>query len=94
MERKELEVFSALSNYAIVRMPGRSYPGCVIQGDSLSILLSYIERAHSLALGTGNSELIDELASLKESLEDRLIHYEQVIKAHGFDLPYFRPRGN
>jgi hypothetical protein len=93
VERKELEVFSDLSNYAIVRMPGRSYPGCVIQGDSLSILLSSVERSHSLALGTGNSELVDQLASLKESLEDRLMHYEQVIKGHGFDLPYFRARG-
>ena len=93
MERKELDVFSELSNYAIVRMPGRNYPGCVVQGDSLSILLSSVERAHSLALVTGNSELIDELASLKESLEDRLMHYEQVIKGHGLDLPYFRPRG-
>ena len=73
-------------------MPGRNFPGCVVQGDSLSILLNSVERAHSLALGTSNSELIDELASLKESLEDRLMHYEQVIKAHGFDLPYARPR--
>ena len=93
MERKELEVFSDLSNYAIVRMPGRNYPGCVVQGDSLSVLLGSVERAHSLALEMGNSELIDELASLKESLEERLMHYEQVIKGHGFDFPYFRPQG-
>lgn len=38
MERKELEVFSEASNYGIVRMPGRQFPGCVVQGDSLSIM--------------------------------------------------------
>lgn len=92
MERKELEVLTDLSNYAIVRMPGRNYPGCVIQGDSLSILLGYAERAYPLAMETGNQELIDEVASLKESLEERIKHYENVIKAHGYDIPYGRPR--
>ena len=90
MDRKELEVFSDESNYGIVRMPGRRFPGCVVQGDSLSILLSCAERAHALACATSNSDLIDEIEELKESLEDRLQHYEHVLKTHGMDLPYFR----
>ena len=90
MERKEIEVFTELSNFAIVRMPGRSYPGCVIQGDSLSILLHAAERAFELASTTGNQEFIDEIESLKDSLAARLDHYGQVIQAHGFDLPYRR----
>jgi len=92
MERHALEVLTDLSNYAIVRMPGRNYPGCVIQGDSLSILLRHAERAHPLALATGNQELIDEVESLREALEDRLTHYESVITAHGYNIPYGRPR--
>ena len=38
METKFIDVFSELSNYAIVRMPDREFLGCVIQGDSLAIL--------------------------------------------------------
>ena len=38
MEIKQIEVYSELSNYGIVRMPGRHFPGAVIQGDSLHIL--------------------------------------------------------
>lgn len=90
MERKEIEVFTELSNFAIVRMPGRSYPGCVIQGDSLSILLRAAERAVELASTTQNQELIDEIESLKDDLAARLDHYGQVIQAHGFHLPYRR----
>jgi hypothetical protein len=53
MEIKEIEVFSEMSNYAIVRMPGRHFPGCVIQGDSLSVLLNNAEEVCSLAMRTG-----------------------------------------
>ena len=91
MERKELEVFSEECNYAIVRMPDRSFPGCVIQGDSLSILLHCAERASALAAGTGDAELIDEIEELRESLADRLNHYAHVLKAHGMGLPFDRP---
>jgi len=92
MERKEIEVFSELSNFAIVRMPGRNFPGSVIQGDSLSILLKHAERVHQMAIGTGSLELIDEAALLRELLAERLEYYEKVITASGFSLPYFRQR--
>ena len=35
MERVEVELFSDGSNDAVVRMPGRQFPGMVVQGDSL-----------------------------------------------------------
>jgi hypothetical protein len=91
MEAKEIEVFSEISNYAIVRMPGRNFPGCVIQGDSLSILLNNAERVYSLAMETGNEELIGEAEELKDAIEERLDLYESVLRAHGIDLPYYRP---
>jgi hypothetical protein len=90
MDHKELEVFSEECNYGIVRMPGRHFPGCVLQGDPLSILLRCAEQAYAIALVTKNSDLIDEIESLKESLKNRLQHYEQVLEAHVMDLPYAR----
>jgi hypothetical protein len=92
MEIKPIEVFSEVSNYAIVRMPGRNYPGCVIQGDSLNILLNTAKRAHELALSTGIEDLIDETEDLAENLSGRLDYYEAILKEHGLDLPYNRPR--
>jgi hypothetical protein len=91
MERKELEVYSEASNYAVVRMPGRNFPGCVVQGDTLFALLCVADRLHQLALAAGDEELIEEAAELVEGLADRLDHYEAVLKEHGFAIPYNRP---
>lgn len=37
MEDDRVKVLSRQSNAAVVRMPGRSFPGVVLQGDSLRI---------------------------------------------------------
>jgi hypothetical protein len=92
MEQKQIEVYSEMSNYAIVRMPGRNYPGCVIQGDSLNILLKTAKRAHELAVSTGIEDLIGETEDLVENLSGRLDYYEVILKAHGMDVPYHRPK--
>jgi len=34
----ELEVYSEASNQAVIKAPGRQFPGIVVQGDSLSLL--------------------------------------------------------
>ncbi|MFF5778388.1 DUF6959 family protein [Streptomyces virginiae] len=38
MERVEAELFTDGGNDAVVRLPGRDFPGVLIQGDTLSIL--------------------------------------------------------
>ncbi|WP_425618790.1 hypothetical protein NA78x_002506 [Anatilimnocola sp. NA78] len=87
MERKQLEVYSEASNYGIVRMPGRSYPGCVIQGDSLRIVLHEIRGIARLAQGHDNIELQECIADLEASIADRLSHYQAVLREHGIDIP-------
>jgi len=42
---QEAEVFSNESNFAVVRMHGRAYPGVVIQGDSLAGIIGELEEA-------------------------------------------------
>jgi hypothetical protein len=88
MEQKHLEVYSETSNYGVVRMPGRAFPGSVIQGDSLSILCDLARSMQRRAVQIGDSELVDESAELLQVLEDRLHHYEQVLSEHGIRLPY------
>jgi hypothetical protein len=39
MKKEEVEIFSDASNMAVMRHPGRNYPGSLIQGDSLYSLL-------------------------------------------------------
>lgn len=88
MERKEIEVYSEASNYGIVRMPGRRFPGSVIQGDSLSILCALVQSIHKRLAGTDDEELVDDAAELLDLLEGRPRHYEQVLTEHRIELPY------
>ena len=48
MEVKPLEVFSEDSNFGVVRMPGRSYPGCVIQGETFHFDIVSMQSARAL----------------------------------------------
>jgi hypothetical protein len=89
MEQKILDVYSETSNYGIVKMPGRSFPGCVIQGDSLAILCSHARSIHQRAIQlVGKDDLVDEASELLDLLQDRLGHYEQVLANHNLTLPY------
>jgi hypothetical protein len=46
MTKMEIEVYSEATNQAVVQMPGRQFPGSVIQGDSLSILYKLSKAAN------------------------------------------------
>lgn len=93
MEVKPLEVFSEDSNFGVVRMPGRSYPGCVIQGDSLYILWGAARRvAEAVREGSAEGEDFREaVEELHDALLGRLLHYQEVLRREGMDLPYVRP---
>lgn len=88
MEVIQVEQYSDAVNAVILRTPGRSFPGMVIQGDSLRILLRKAERGIESFAAGNMEEGRDYLLEITEDLKDRLIHYEEVLKAHGFDLPY------
>jgi len=88
MEIRSIDVFSQASNQAVVRMPGRTFPGIVVQGDSLAILVHSAEMIHELAETTAIEELVEECRELLESLKGRLQFYEQVIAEHGILKPY------
>jgi predicted RNase H-like HicB family nuclease len=67
METKPVEIFSEASNFAIVRVPGRQFPGCVVQGDSLSILLGNAKEVWARVKGSGDEELVGAAQELVES---------------------------
>ncbi|AWM37592.1 hypothetical protein GobsT_44190 [Gemmata obscuriglobus] len=93
MEVLPLEVYATDSNYAVVKPPGRNFPGAVIQGDSLRILcglaVSVARRVRDHA--PEDDEFLSDLQELAQSLVGRLLHYQQVLQAHGVRLPYTRP---
>ena len=88
METKTVEIYSEASNFAIVSVPGRSFPGCVVQGDSLSILLGYAKTVWEKVKDSGDEDLAGSAEELVELLQSRLDHYERVLAEHGIELPY------
>lgn len=88
MESMTVEVFSNIINNPIVKIPGRKFPGVVIQGDSLRILYGLAEDIYELCKNAESEELKDLTIELKESLANRLAQYEAVLKAHKLDPPY------
>ena len=90
---QQLEVYAADSNYAVVKLPNRQFPGVVIQGDSLRTLcglaVSVAEQVRDRA--PEDDEFLGELQELVESLVGRLLHYQRVLANHGINLPYAGP---
>jgi hypothetical protein len=96
MEEDRVEVLSRQSNAAVVRMPGRSFPGVVIQGDSLRILHALVKDARALmpSPSAADSEEEDAGGLLEEAeglLQGYLEVYESVLKSRGIPLPYVEP---
>src|SRR5688500_17406813 len=89
----ELELYSESSNHAVVRVPGRRFPGAVVQGDSLSILCAESRELSKRlrALPVYDEELFYLAQGLQEKLLDRLLHYQDVLTEHGISLPYQVP---
>ncbi|MEU9113610.1 hypothetical protein AB0D04_17985 [Streptomyces sp. NPDC048483] len=88
MERVEAELFTAGSNDAVVRLPGRNFPGVLIQGDTLSILRTDVAELVELC-AAGNLEGARHVASLLHAdLGEKLLRYTDALEAHGIRRPF------
>ena len=69
---KELSVllYGEQTNNAVLKLPGRKYPGVLVQGDTLKNLLDTGELVASLASQQENNDLKDEAEGLVEMLRD------------------------
>lgn len=94
MEVQPLEVYATDSNHAVVKLPGRHYPGSVIQGDSLHNLCGLavgIARWFRDQGPTDDPEMPGDVEELASLLVGRLLHYQRVLQEHGIELPYAGP---
>jgi hypothetical protein len=88
MERVEAELFTDGGNNAVVRLPGRRFPGVLIQGDSLSILRSHVAEVAE-ACDQGDLDGAREAAGLLlADLDALLARYAAALEAHEIQRPY------
>ena len=64
-------------NNAVISMPGRRFPGVVVQGDTLKSILDMSEAVLLYAKRTSDDELCDEAEALHEKLLDIYQWYER-----------------
>lgn len=86
--KSEVTLLTAPTNFAVVQLPGRNYPGVVVQGDSLHSLVSELREMQELLRAGEYDDLEKVLADVRERLEDALGGYEVVCAEQGIDLPY------
>jgi len=89
MDIEPLEVYARDSNYAVVKPPGRNYPGAVIQGDSLGILARMANNiARAVAENRASGEdFLGNVQELNNLLVGRALHYQSVLDAHEIAYP-------
>lgn len=88
MERIEAELFTDGGNGAVVRMPGRRFPGVLVQGDSLHILRSETAEVAEACERGDLDGARDSAGLLLENLDTLLVRYEAALRAHEIPRPY------
>ena len=84
----EVKLLSEPTNYAVVQLPGRKFPGVVFQGDSVHGILSRLEKARLLADGAAGDDmrvLLDDLIEIFVGVQHR---FEEVSLGAGLTFPY------
>lgn len=83
---KPVEIFCEETNFAVVRVPSRKYPGILIQGDSLLDLLGTTKEAIEL-IGEDTEEAKAAITYVHDELNWRLERYREVLKEN--NTPFF-----
>ena len=84
----EVEALTEQHNYAVIRLPERKYPGVVVQGDSLSILVANLRRGVEQLRDGQYDDGLDEINEVLEILEGAQHGYETALDAHSIPRPY------
>lgn len=84
----ELEVYSQSIDRGVIRMPSQSFPGLLLQGETLSSLLKLAKLAYERSQGTTDTEMIETSRELVESIQKLVAHYESTLHKHNIPLPY------
>jgi len=88
MEYMELEVYSQSIDRGVIRMPSQSFPGLLLQGETLSSLLRLAKLAHDKSQNTDDTELIETSRELMETMQKLVSHFESTLGRHNIPLPY------
>lgn len=88
MRIDQVEIYSDVPNAAVMRHPGRQFPGVLVQGDTLTNLAGCLSIAAREAETSGLSEdAIGAIEYAHELLSGLSAHYAAVLKQHDMEHP-------
>lgn len=90
MKPMQVEALTDATNYAVIRLPNRAFPGVVFQGDSLSILYQNVEDVRAVIDAEDLATAREEIGYVCDELRGLLEYYEATLAAEGLELPYYR----
>ena len=93
VERVEAELFTDGGNNAVVRLPGRRFPGVLVQGDTLSQLRADLAEVQKALSDGDTNEARDSLAFALRDLDGWLERYIRALEEHGMPVPFFQLPG-
>lgn len=88
MRKDTVEILSDATNAAVMRHPGRKFPGVLVQGDTLYSLCRRADFACSRAKARMDEEDFRELNEVRNALWSLLTHYKSVLAEHQLELPF------
>ena len=86
MRVDSVEIFADTTNTAVMRHPGRHFPGILVQGDSLYSLCCLADEVCS-TVGR-QSTGFEQANELRNRLWSYLNHYKSVLDDHSLPLPF------
>ena len=88
MRTESVEIYSDAPNSAVMRHPGRKFPGVLVQGDTLHSMCLAADFACEEARGVMGDEEFNRLNDLRNHLWSLLTHYKVVLGEHQIRLPF------
>ena len=88
MRIERVEILSDRTNAAVMRHPGRKFPGVLVQGDTLSNYCRIADDACQNLKGGDTAEAFEELNELRNMLRDQLTNYKVALGEHDIPLPF------
>jgi len=88
MRTESVDIYSDQTNAAILRHPGRKFPGVLVQGDTLYSMCFHADQVCAKAKGSLSVEAYSELNALRNNLWSFLNHYKVVLGEHQIPLPF------
>lgn len=88
MRTEPVDIYSDFPNAAVLRHPGRKFPGVLIQGDTLYTWCQSLDEVCAKSRGRIDDDAFTELNELRNRLWNALNSYKGVLLENGMPLPF------